>query len=208
MTGIHPGNGTGSLPRPPGAPHDLRTFTAPARVPRIEVRVVQSPHLLDQLDRDRRAVYAAMGIQTNDGPLEAIRRFGTTLGLFVDGRLVGGFSAWRLSEGLLSLGYLLRGVEIEKYPPDRIVELGSMFVLPEYSGKGYVRALLEAGRVLVAGMRPQLIVAFAVPWVKDRYVEQCGFRPVGPFVPHPLTPQVQVMPLVCTWEDAARNNFA
>lgn len=187
-----------------GAPEEsARALTAD-----VEVRVVWSAELLEQLNRDRRDTYARLGVKVNDGPLEAQRKFGTTLGLFVEGRLVGGFSVWRLSEALCSLGYLLRGVALEDYPSDKVVELASMHVLPEYSGHGYARALLEAGRVLIAGMKPQLLVAFAVPWVVDRYVQQYGFRSVGPFVRHPLTPNIEVMPLVATWDDVVRVNFA
>lgn len=178
-----------------------------APVARVAVKVIRSPELFDQLSRDRRATYASFGLELHDDALDAQRRLGTTLGLLVDDRLVGGFSAWRLSEALCSVGYLLRDVPVENHPPDKVVELGSMFVLPEYSGQGYVRALLEAGRVLLAGMKPELLVGFAVRAVVDRYVQQYGFRSVGPFVPHPLS-GVEIMPLVATWDEAVGANCA
>jgi GNAT superfamily N-acetyltransferase len=174
----------------------------------VEVKVVRSSDLLEELMRARRSTYAGRGLEMNDQPVDAQRRFATTLGLFVDGRLVGAFSAHRLSEALCTLGYLLAGVGIERYRPDKVVEVGSMFVLPEYSGHGYVRSLLEAGRVLVAGMKPDLLVGFAVRAVIDRYLRHYGFRSVGPFVPHPLAPQVEVMPIVATFEEFARAHFA
>jgi hypothetical protein len=174
----------------------------------VVVRPVQSPQLLEKLSADRRAVYSALGVDLHDGALDAQRRFGTTVGLFIDQRLVGAFSAWRLSEALLSLGYLLGAVGIQRYDPHKVVELASMFVLPEFSGKGYVRKLFEAGRILIAGMQPDLIVAFAVRSVADRYIHRYGFRPVGNFTPHPLAPTVEVIPLVTTYPEFARVHFA
>ncbi len=176
---------------------------------RPEVRVVRSPHLLEQLSRARRETYAAHGVVLHDGALDAQRRYGTTLGVFLGNDLVGAFSAWRLSEALLSLGYMLTGTGVERHPPDKVVELASMFILPAYAGRGYARLLLEAGRILVAGMAPQLIVAFAVRGVvADLYTQRLGFRPVGPFVPHPLAPSVEVVPLVITFEEFAPIHFA
>ena len=189
-------------------PMPLRRVREPSAKRRIDVRVVRTPQLLEELSRARRDTYAGRGIQVHDAPLDMQRQFGTTLGLFVDGDLVGGFSAWRLSEALCSLGYLLRDVALEQYPPDKVVEVGSMFVLPEHAGYGHVRALLEAGRVLIAGMKPDILVGFAVAAVVDRYIEQYGFKSVGPFVRHPLTPAVEVMPIVATYEDFARAHFA
>jgi hypothetical protein len=83
-----------------------------------------------------------------------------------------------------------------------------MFVVPEHAGKGHVRRLFEAGRILVAGMRPDLLVAFAVRSVADRYIHRYGFRAVGDFTPHPLAPTVDVIPLVATYADFARAHFA
>jgi hypothetical protein len=169
---------------------------------------VRSSELLDRLSEERRAVYAAMGVELRDGALDAQRRFGTTIGLFVDGRLVGAFSAWRMSEALLSLGHLVASAGIQRYRPDKVVELASMFVVPEYSGKGYVRRLFEAGRILIAGMQPDLLVAFAVRSVADRYIHRYGFRAVGEFTPHPLAPTVEVIPLVATHAEFARTHYA
>jgi len=178
-------------------------------VSHVDVRVVCSRALLEQLREDRRQTYAKKAVELHDDALDAQRRFGTTLGLFVDDLLVGAFSAWRLSEALCSLGYLLAGVGVERHSPDKVVELGSMFVLPEYSGHGYVRALLEAGRILVAGMKPELLVAFAVRAVVDRYTQQYGFHPArDEFFPHPLAPSVEVKPLVATYEEFAAAHFA
>ncbi len=177
----------------------------------VEVRPVWSLRLLEQLRRDRRATYARLGVELHDAALDAQRRFGTTIGLFVRGRLIGCFSAWRLSEALCSLGYLLAGVGVERHDPDKVVELASMFLLPEFAKHGYARHLFEAGRTLIAGMRPELIVAFAVEDVADRYIRRYGFRPVykGPlFFPHPLAPGVKVTPLTITFERFARVHFA
>jgi GNAT superfamily N-acetyltransferase len=125
----------------------------------------------------------------------------------VDGKLVGAFSAVRLSEAPISLGHRLTGIDIDSHPPDKVVELGSMFVLPEYAGRGLARLLLEAGRVLVAGIRPELVIVFPVPSAADRYLNQYGFHAVGDFAPHPLAPEVTVIPAVATYEDLARVNF-
>ena len=83
-----------------------------------------------------------------------------------------------------------------------------MFVVPEHAGKGHVRRLFEAGRILVAGMHPDLLVAFAVRSVADRYIHRYGFRAVGDFTPHPLAPTVDVIPLVATYADFADAHFA
>jgi hypothetical protein len=200
---------TNTIRSVPGPGFEARR-AAVARAPLEEVNIqpVQSRELLDQLSEERRSVYASLGVELRDGALDAQRRFGTTIGLFVEGRLVGAFSAWRMSEALLSLGHLLAAVGIQKYPPDKVVELASMFVVPEYAGKGHVRRLFEAGRILVAGMRPDLLVAFAVRSVADRYIHRYGFRPVGDFTPHPLAPTVDVIPLVATYADFASAHFA
>jgi GNAT superfamily N-acetyltransferase len=173
----------------------------------IEVRIVRSPELLDELRRARRETYARRGVVLRDDALDALRALGTTIGVFVDGKLVGAFSAMRLSEAPISLGHRLTQVDIDSHPPDKVVELGSMFVLPEYAGRGLARLLLEAGRVLIAGMRPELVIVFPVPSAADRYLNQFGFHAVGPFAPHPLAPEVTVIPAVATYEDLARVNF-
>lgn len=176
---------------------------------RVEIRVVRSASLIEELCQQRRATFARHGVELRDGALDAMRRFATNIVLFVNGRPVGAFAAWRLSEAPCSLGYALAGCGIERHPPDRVVELGSMFMLPEFAGRGLARALMEAGRVLVAGMKPELVVGFAVRGaVADRYINQFGFRPVGPFIEHPLAPGVEVVPLLITWEEFARVHFA
>lgn len=176
---------------------------------RVETRVVHSPALIEELCRQRHATFARHGLRLRDGALDALRRFATNVALFVDGRPVGAFAAWRLSEAPCSLGYTLAGCDIQRHPPDRVVELGSMFLLPEFAGRGLARGLMEAGRVLVAGMRPELLVGFAVRGaVADRYVNQFGFRPVGPFLEHPLAPGVEVVPLLITWDEFAHIHFA
>jgi len=175
---------------------------------RVEVRPVVSGALFEQMCRDRRKTYAALGVELHDDVLDAVRRFGTTLGVFVDGRLVGGFSCWRLSEGLCSLGFTLQRLHLERYQPDRTVELGSMYVLPEYQGRGAARALKEAGRVLLVGMKPELLVAFAVDHVVDLYVMEFGFRRVGPPVEHPLARGVKVTPLAATFKQFAKRHYA
>ena len=205
MMGMRRTNTIRSLPGPGSQAH-----AASARAPDDDVIIqpVRSRDLLEQLSEDRRAVYAALGVELRDGALDAQRRFGTTIGLFVDGRLVGAFSAWRMSEALLSLGHLLAGAGIQRYAPDKVVELASMFVVPEHAGKGHVRRLFEAGRILVAGMHPDLLVAFAVRSVADRYIHRYGFRAVGDFTPHPLAPTVEVIPLVATYAEFADAHFA
>jgi hypothetical protein len=205
MTGIRRTNTIRSLS---GLAFEPRTAAAPAPVEEVTIQPVRSPELLDRLSEDRRAVYTSLGVELRDGALDAQRRFGTTIGLFVDGRLVGAFSAWRMSEALLSLGHLVAGVGLQHYPPDKVVELASMFVVPDHAGKGYVRRLFEAGRILVAGMRPDLLVAFAVRSVAERYIHRYGFRAVGDFSPHPLAPSVEVIPLVATYAEFAQAHFA
>lgn len=172
-----------------------------------EVRPIRSARLLAQMRRDRQRVYALLGVEVHDGALDAMRRFGTTVGLFVDGRVVGGFSCWRLSEALCSLGFALHGLHIERYRPERTVELASMYMLPEYQGRGLARALMQAGRVLIAGMKPDLLVAFGVEAVVDRYVAQFGFRRVGPPIAHPFAPSVRVQPLAITLREFVRVHF-
>lgn len=193
-----PGNG-----RAEPAPRVARAEQPPA-----VVRVVSSPRLIAEFNRARRDTYTALGVTLNDGALDAQRPFGTTLGVFLDGTLIGAFSAWRLSEALCSVGYLLAGLGIERRDPGKVVELASMFMRPEHAKQGYARLLLEAGRVLVAGMKPELLVAFAVRGVADRYINEFGFRPVGAFVRHPLAPSVEIIPLVATYEEFAARHFA
>jgi GNAT superfamily N-acetyltransferase len=173
---------------------------------RAELRIVRSPQLLDELSRARRETYAQRGVVLHDDALDALRKLGTTIGVFVDGKLVGAMSAVRLSEAPISLGHRLTDVDIDSHPPDKVVELGSMFVLPDYAGRGLARLLLEAGRVLVAGMRPEIVIVFPVPSAADRYLNQYGFRAVGRFAPHPLAP-VEVIPAVATYDDLARTHF-
>lgn len=173
----------------------------------IELRVLASPEVLTELGRLRRQTYEARGIVPRDGALEAQRRFGTTLGLYARGVLVGGVSAWRLSEALCSLGYLLVEVGIERHAPERVVEVGGLFVVPEFQGRGGAVQLLSAARILLAGMQPELALAFATRSAAALYEQRCGFRRVGPFVRHPLTPSVEVAPLIATASDLARANF-
>lgn len=172
-----------------------------------EVRILASQAALAELGQLRRRTYEERGIVPGDDALEAQRRCGVTLGLYVRGALVGGLSAWRLSEALCSLGYMLAGVGVETYAPERVVEFGGLFVVPEHQRRGHAVQLLAAARILVAGMRPDLAVAFATRGAADLYVERCGFRVVGPFVPHPLTPSVEVVPLVATADELAGANF-
>lgn len=195
-------------PAPAAAVPVRATAAATAEEKRVAVRIVRTPALLEQLQRQRRAVYAANGVTLHDEALDAQRRYGTTVGLFLDEELVGGFSVWRLSEALCSLGYLLAGVGVERHDPGRVVELASMFILPRHGGRGYARALLEHGRTLLAAMQPELLVAFAVRAVADRYIHQLGFQPVGGFVRHPLAPAVEVVPLVLDGAQFARLHCA
>ncbi len=200
--------------RAPGAPLVAGSSEqSPARVgtaaaSRIEVRPIASRRQLEQMRRDRRQTYARLGVDLHDDALDLMRRFGTTLGLFVDGSLVGGFSCWRLSEALCSLGYAVQRLHLENFPPDRVVELGSMYVRPDLRGQGFARALMEAGRVLIAGMKPELLVAFAVEAVVDRYVNEFGFRRVGPPLKHPLAPAVTVHPLALSYPEFVKKHFA
>ena len=101
-------NGRKPAPRP-----------AIAQATRAVARIVRSLPLLDQLSLARRETYARMGVVLHDEALDAQRRYGTTLGLFVQDKLVGAFSAWRLSEALCSLGFLLTGVGDRGPRPER-----------------------------------------------------------------------------------------
>lgn len=185
-----------------------RAPTGPTAEPEVTVRIIRTPALVEELQRRRRAVFAASGVTLRDDALDAQRRYGTTVGLFLGDEPIGGFSVWRLSEALCSLGYLLAGVGVERHDPSRVVELGSMFILPALGGRGYARALLEHGRTLLAAMQPELLIAFAVRAVAPRYIGQLGFQAVGPFVRHPLAPAVEVVPLVLHGAQFARLHCA
>jgi len=146
----------------------------------------------------RRRGYRQLEIATNDGPLDAVRRFATTLGVFAGGAIVGGISMWRLSQGFCSVGYLLGGAGIERFPADRVIEIGALFVVPEHRGVGLSRSLLEAARAQLADMAPALVVSFAREAEAERYVRDWGFRAVGPAAAHPFSPAVRVVPLAAS----------
>lgn len=185
------------------------SFTTRSAVPsNAQVRVVSSAKLLAQMRRDRVRTYAALGVRLNDRVLDTMRRCGTSLGVFVDGQLVGGFAAWRMSEAMIGLGYAIKTERLETIAPDRVVEIASMYLLPKYQHLGLAHLLKEAGRILVGGMRPAVIVAFAVDSVRELYVGSFGFKPAGPPLMHPLAPQVRVHPLVIRYKDFARLHFA
>ncbi len=173
-----------------------------------EVRVLDSVEAVASLVRARRRALEAGGIGAGEAALDAQRAFATNLGLFIDGQLIGGISAWRLSEALCSLGYLLGGVGVERHAPERVVELGGLFLVPEHRGRGHGGRLLAAARILLAGMQPRLAIAFGTRETVHLYVSRCGFHPVGPFVRHPLNPAVEVAPLVATADDLRAANFA
>jgi len=177
-------------------------------LPRPLVRVVTSHRLLAQMRRDRVRTYAALGVKLNDRVLDTMRRCGTNLGVFVDRDLVGGFAAWRMSEGMIGLGYAVKAFRLDALPPDRVIEIGAMYILPQHQHHGFAGLLKEAGRILIGGMRPQVIVAFAVDAVRDLYVDSFGFRVAGPSLMHPLAPTVRVHPLAVTYRQFARRNFA
>jgi GNAT superfamily N-acetyltransferase len=165
------------------------------------VRPLRGEAELAAFARARRRAFVEFGLPGNDAPFDATRGFTTTLGAFAGDTLVAGISVWRLSDSFCSLGYLLGGVGIEKYPADRVVEVGGLFAARAYRGRGVTRQLLEATRVLLAGMAPRLVVAFAVEREAERLVGEWGFAAVGPAAPHPFSPAVRVVPLVAPLAD-------
>jgi len=175
---------------------------------RTEVRIVSSAKLLSQMRRDRVRTYADLGVTLNDRVLDTMRRCGTSLGVFVEGELAGGFAAWRMSEAMIGLGYAVQTVRLDAFSPDRVIEIASMYLLPQYQHFGFARLLRDAGRILIGGMRPQLVLAFAVDSVRTLYVDSFGFKVAGPPLMHPLAPQVRVHPLAITFKDFSRLHFA
>lgn len=186
--------------------HQDRTWTllnprlAAAPASDYIVRPLRGDEELAAYARARRRAFVEFGLVGNDAPLDVTRRFATALGVFSGTSLVAGVSVWRLSDSFCSLGFLLAGVGIERYPASRVIEVGGLFVAGAHRSRGVARHLLAATRVLLAGIAPELVVAFVVEREAQRFVERWGFSAVGPAAAHPFSPAVRVVPLVASLE--------
>lgn len=172
----------------------------PARVgPTVaRVRAAAGECELGAIGRARVEAYRAAGVVVDDAPLAALRRRATNLAAFVGDDVVAAISLWRLSEAGCSLASRLAAVQLERYASERVVEVGSLFVVPQYRGRGLARQVLAHAYVSVVAMQPELLVAFAAAESAERYARQFGFEPVGPAAPHPFSPTLRVLPLAVT----------